>query len=130
MVADKTSPAQTVHDLLPLSAVDYHLLLVLAQRDLYGYAILRAMTAESGGAVRLDIGSLYRALARLEGAELVRPTTAPAGAGADDTHPGRPRRYYRLTELGRAVVTEEARRLRSAVRLAEERHLFSGVTRP
>lgn len=113
-----------IQSLLPLSAVDYHLLLVLAERDLYGYAILRSMAEESRGSVRLDIGSLYRALARLETTELVEPTSAPDdGAGA---HPGRPRRYYRLTGLGRAVLTEEARRLQNAVRLAQERELLSG----
>ena len=43
-----------------LSATDFHVLLVLAERDLYGYALLQAVEAESGGAVSPDIGSLYR----------------------------------------------------------------------
>jgi DNA-binding PadR family transcriptional regulator len=117
---------ELMQSLLPLSAVDYHLLLVLAERDLYGYAILRSMAEESQGAVRLDIGSLYRALARLETTELVEPTSAPDDDEGVRAHPGRPRRYYRLTGLGRAVLTEEARRLQNAVRLARERALLSG----
>jgi DNA-binding PadR family transcriptional regulator len=120
-----TSP-ESPSAFLPLRPVDYHLLLVLAERDLYGYAILRAMEVESGGTVRLDIGSLYRALARLEAQGLVHETEPE---GAERASPGRPRRYYRLTSLGREVVRAEAERLRSAVRLAEERALISGTTR-
>lgn len=121
--------APSVHAFLPLSAVDYHVLLVLSQRDLYGYAILRAIAEESTGAVRMDIGSLYRALARLEAWELVEPVSPPDDDTAGDAHPGRPRRYYRLCDLGRTVLTEEAKRLQSAVRLAEERKLIPGATR-
>jgi DNA-binding PadR family transcriptional regulator len=120
-----TEAVQTA-EFLPLSAADYHLMSVLAERDLYGYALLRAMTSESSGAVRLDIGSLYRALARLEADALVEPTEAPADDESALPHPGRPRRYYRLTALGRRVVAAEAQRLQSAVRLAEERALISG----
>ena len=35
-----------------LSATDFQVLLVLAAGDLYGYAILKAMEEDSGGAVR------------------------------------------------------------------------------
>jgi DNA-binding PadR family transcriptional regulator len=126
----KTSPASADATLfLPLSAVDYQLLLVLAERDLYGYAILRAMERESSGTVRLDIGSLYRALARLQAGGLVEETAAPVGVAEDRPGPGRPRRYYHLTSLGREVVRAESVRLRSAVRLAEERALLHDSTR-
>lgn len=127
----KPEPRQThpAHAFLPLSAIDYHLLLVLSQRDLYGYAILRAIAEESAGAVRMDIGSLYRALARLEAWDLIAAASSPEDDTAGDAHPGRPRRYYRLSELGRSVLTEEAKRLQSAVRLAEERKLIPGATR-
>ena len=50
---------------LPLSATDYHVLLVLAEEDLYGYAIMKAIEEDSRGAVSPEIGSLYRILARL-----------------------------------------------------------------
>ena len=49
----------------PLSATDYHVLMVLTEEDLYGYAIMKAVEQESGGAVSPEIGSLYRILARL-----------------------------------------------------------------
>jgi PadR family transcriptional regulator PadR len=126
----KTSPApEGVAVFLPLSAADYQLLLVLAERDLYGYAILRAMERESSGTVRLDIGSLYRAIARLQADGLVEETAAPAGQAEERPGPGRPRRYYHLTTLGREVVRAESARLRSAVRLAEKRALLHDSTR-
>jgi DNA-binding PadR family transcriptional regulator len=124
-----SEPHEPISSFLPLSAVDYHLLLVLAERDLYGYALLRAMERESGGSARLDIGSLYRALARLQSDGLVDETAAPAGGDAGRPSPGRPRRYYRLTAAGREVLRAEVARLRSAVRLAEERDLVPGSTR-
>ena len=33
----------------PLSATDFHVLLVLTEGDLYGYAIMKAVEAQSGG---------------------------------------------------------------------------------
>ena len=50
---------------LPLSATDYHVLMVLAEEDLYGYAIMKGIEVDSRGAVSPEIGSLYRILARL-----------------------------------------------------------------
>lgn len=108
---------------LPLSAAEYHVLLVLAERDLYGYAILKAMQEDSGGAVSLDIGSLYRVIARLESAGLVQESDRPEGE--EQPTPGRPRRYYRLTPLGRAVLREEVERMQRAVSLAAARSLAS-----
>lgn len=118
-----SSPPRDVRSFLPLSAADYHLLLVLAERDLYGYAILQAMKRDSAGAVSLDIGSLYRVVARLEGAGLVEEAAGPAGD--EPPSPGRPRRYYRLTDLGREVLQQEVERLKRAVSVAAGRNLAS-----
>ena len=107
------------HDPAPLSPTDFHVLLVLAEADLYGYAILKAVSDESGGAVAPEIGSLYRVLARLMGAGLVEEVAAPPGAPS--SHRGRPRRYYHLTEAGGAVLEADARRLERALALARER---------
>lgn len=95
--------------LLPLSPLDLHVLVVLASEDLYGYAIMKAVEEESGGALSPEIGSLYRVLARLQGTGLVREAESPDTA--PETHRGRPRRYYGITPLGRRVVAAEAKRL-------------------
>lgn len=103
----------------PLTATDFHVLLVLAGERLYGYAILQAIERESGGAVAPEIGSLYRVLARLLDAGLVDEAEAPGGAPS--THRGRPRRYYALTEAGRTALRAETKRLAGALEIAEAR---------
>ena len=103
----------------PLSPTDFHVLLVLAAEDLYGYAILKAISEESGGAVSPEIGSLYRVLGRLVSSDLVNEAKAPDEA--PDTHRGRPRRYYSLTDRGREALEADARRLESALVIARDR---------
>jgi DNA-binding PadR family transcriptional regulator len=113
---------------LPLSPTDFHVMLVLGTGPLYGYAILKALEEESGGTVVPEIGSLYRIIARLVSHELVVEADAPVGAS--ETHPGRDRRYYRLTDLGEAVTRAEAARLQDALGLARVRNLLPETGRP
>ena len=106
---------------LPLSAVDFHTLLVLGNGALYGYAIMKAVAEESSGAVAPEIGSLYRTLGRLVTRGLVEDAPRPQG---QETHPGRERRYFQLTPAGRRVLQAEAGRLRKALSLAQGRDLL------
>lgn len=107
----------------PMSATDYHILMVLAEGDLYGYAIMKAVEEDSGGAVSPGIGSLYRILARLTAQGWVEEAHPPKGAPAE--HRGHPRQYYRLTPEGRDALREESRRLESVLALARERKLLA-----
>lgn len=104
---------------LPLSPTDFHVLLVLASDDLYGYAIQKAIERESGGAVRPEIGSLYRVLGRLTSLGLVDETDGPEDA--PESHRGRPRRYYRLTAQGLDLLKADARRMEGALEIARAR---------
>jgi DNA-binding PadR family transcriptional regulator len=104
-------------DSLPLSALDLQVLLVLSDSDLYGYAIMKAVEAQSGGVLSPEIGSLYRVLSRLTDLGWVVETDTPAQPA--EGHRGKPRRYYGITELGRAVARSELQRLREVVRRAE-----------
>src|SRR5688572_30699997 len=101
------SPSQPA---APMSALDFHVLLVLASEDLYGYAIMKAVEEHSRGAVCPEIGSLYRVLARLMSAGLV--DELESSEEEEGAHRGRPRRYYRITRAGRASLDVEAQRLR------------------
>ncbi len=103
---------------LPLSAMDAHILLVLASENLYGYAILKAVEDESDGLVRPDLGGLYRALSRLRNAGLVDEAPVPAHAGPA---PGRSRRYFQITASGRRVLEAELHRLGRLLDLADAR---------
>jgi DNA-binding PadR family transcriptional regulator len=106
-----------------LSNLEYHVLLAMADGPQYGYAIKGAVETESLGILTPRAGSLYRVLARLMTWGLVRETQP-----ADDTepHPGRTRKYYALTPEGRAALADEARRLKAAAALAEERLKMAG----
>lgn len=106
---------------LPLSATELQVLLVLCERELYGYAILKAVEEESRGSVSPEIGSLYRILARLVSQGLLEEADPPADA---EPHPGQPRRYYGITEKGRRVAATEAARLRGVVELARRRRIL------
>jgi len=108
--------------LLPLSATDYHVLMVLTESDLYGYAIMKAVEEDSAGAASLGIGSLYRMLARLTARGWLKEVATPKGTPTD--HRGRTRQYYRLTSEGHAVLREESRRLERVIELARKRKLL------
>lgn len=101
-----------------LSPLDYHALLALAGGPLYGYAIRDSIEAESAGTLSPRAGTLYRVLARL----MTQGWVDEVEPAADEPpHPGLARKYYGLTRLGRAALAEEARRLKGAAALAEER---------
>lgn len=101
-----------------MSSLEYHVLLAMAKGPLYGYAIKRAVETESAGALAPRAGSLYRLLARLMTSGLVAETEP---SQTPPPHPGLARKYYRLTPAGRRALAAEARRLKGAAALAEER---------
>lgn len=107
----------------PLSATDFHVLMVLAEGPLYGYAIMKAVEYQSRGVVSPEIGSLYRVLARLMDSGLVDETEPPPDA-VEGAQRGLPRRYYRITAVGLAAARAEARRLSEVLRLARDRDLL------
>ena len=101
-----------------LSTLDYHVLLAMAEGPQYGYAIKSAVEEESAGTLTPRAASLYRVIGRLMGQGFVEELAAPP---VDTPHPGRTRKYYRLTEDGRVALADQARRLRAAAALADER---------
>ena len=107
-----------VQDLIPLRPVDLQILLVLADANLHGYGVMKAVREESSGRVALEVGSLYRVINRLLASELVAQVD-PA-TGNDD-----PRRKhdYAITELGRAAVRAESERLTEVLATARARDL-------
>ncbi|WP_117212487.1 PadR family transcriptional regulator [Allorhizocola rhizosphaerae] len=75
---------------------------ILAQGDNYGYAIIKEVNELSGGALEWTDGLLYPLLHRLERLGHVESTwDGPPG--------GRRRKYYRITEQGRAELAEQRR---------------------
>lgn len=93
---------------------DFHILLALAGGPLHGYGIMKDVERDTGGEVTLEIGSLYRLLARLVSEGLIDPID-----GADER-----RRYYRITAAGRRVLKSEAARLANVLSLVRARKLL------
>ena len=106
---------------LPLRPVEFQILVILAERPAHGYAIIRETERRTGGKVRLQPGTLYRAIQRLEDAELIRETDAPAEDASTDPR----RRYFGLTEAGHEVAGEDAGRLAALVEEARAAGLFA-----
>lgn len=106
-------------ELLPLPPHDVHVLMALLEGPRHAYGLSTAVD-EANGEVRLEIGSLYRILARLTGQGVIEDLDPPAGA---EGHEAR-RRYYRITPYGRRVVAAEAERLAAVVRLARRHKLL------
>lgn len=71
-----------------------------SDEDLYGYDISRRLRGDApGGECPFAEGSLYPVLRSLSAAGLLTSRIVPSYAGP-------PRRYYRITELGRETLAE------------------------
>jgi len=100
---------------IPLKPVVFGIMMSLAEQERHGYAILSDVRTRSGGRLKLETGPLYRHLKRLLDEGLVQETEETEASESSDKR----RRYYALTELGRAVLAAEAQRLAQAVEHAQ-----------
>ena len=96
-----------------LRGVEFHILLSLASSERHGYGIIRDIEARGESAVP-DVGTMYRALARMVESRLIEATARRAAPDAADER----RNYYRITEAGLRVARAEARRLEALMRAA------------
>jgi DNA-binding PadR family transcriptional regulator len=108
-------------DFLPMHPRDYLILFALVDGAVHGYGIVKAVEAESGGAVRMDPANLYRSLKRLERDGLVTEVDGPA---QDESGGAERRRFYALTPTGRRAVSAEAARLAALARSAAAKDLI------
>ncbi|HJU75985.1 MAG TPA: helix-turn-helix transcriptional regulator [Gemmatimonadaceae bacterium] len=97
-----------------MTPATYHILLALAGKDRHGYLIRKAVEQQTGGALRLGPGTLYAAIRRLEDQGLIEESPWRPEADLDDQR----RRYYRLTNTGRAALRTETVRMRDTVTFA------------
>jgi DNA-binding PadR family transcriptional regulator len=105
---------------LPLPPATFEILLALADGERHGYAIMKEVSERTEGAVRLGPGTLYGSLKRLLEAGLVAEGRERADPYLSDDR----RRYYRITDFGRAVARAEARRMAGMVRAARRKKLI------
>ena len=105
---------------LPLTPVDFNILLALADGEKHGYAIMQEVITNTSGKLRLGPGTLYGAVKRLLESDLIEESDERPDPAHDDER----RRYYRLTEFGKRVAAAEAARLDELVDLARSRRLL------
>jgi DNA-binding PadR family transcriptional regulator len=98
---------------LPLRPVEFHILLSLAAGERHGYGIIQDAERRGETAVP-DVGTLYRALARMVEQGLIEPSARRRAPDAGDER----RNYYRIRPLGLRVARAEARRLAALMRAA------------
>jgi DNA-binding PadR family transcriptional regulator len=101
---------ETPNTFLPLSPATLHILLSLAGEELHGYAIMQEVQRQSEGKYKLGPGTLYDNLQKM----IDRGLVEELGKKPGDDDPRR--RYYRLSMLGRGVLTAEISRLDDVVR--------------
>jgi DNA-binding PadR family transcriptional regulator len=105
----------------PLTPAVYHILLALADGEKHGYAIMKDVAAQTGGALTMGPGTLYGSIKRMLSAGLIQETGERPDPALDDER----RRYYRLSGLGRKAVAAETRRLSSALKAARLKRVTS-----
>lgn len=106
-------------DQLPLSPAVLHILLALADepQGKHGYAVAREVEDFTDGQIRMGPGTLYGSFQRMLDAELIEERRRRA---EDDER----RRFYRLTPLGRRVLSLELSRLADVVAIARRKQLL------
>ncbi|HEV2447382.1 MAG TPA: PadR family transcriptional regulator [Candidatus Sulfopaludibacter sp.] len=96
-------------DFLPLAPAMLHILLSVVGEPMHGYGIMQEVLRQSGGRYNLGPGTLYDNLQRLMKQRIVEEVSGPRAEGSSR------RRYYRLSSLGRGVLSREIARLEDVV---------------
>jgi DNA-binding PadR family transcriptional regulator len=109
--------AGAVRAFLPLRPADMQILLTLGSGPLHAYGLSKESAGE--GQLELGIGSLYRTLNRLRTQGLIEELPEH-----DAERPGPARRPWRITALGRAVASAEARRLEAVIAAARAKRFL------
>ena len=118
---DPSSPPRPPPEqLLPLTPAVFHILLALSDQERHGLGIMTEVEERTAGAVLLGPGTLYGTIKRIVASALIEESDGRPAPEADDPR----RRYYRLTKLGRQVVTLEAERLQVLVGVAKDKQVL------
>ena len=109
-----------VERFLPLRPVEFDVLLSLAAGERHGYGIIEDAEARGYAGVP-DVGTLYRALRRMQDQGLIADSVRETAESGNER-----RHYYQITALGLDVARAEARRLNALTRAA----MASGLLDP
>jgi len=98
----------------------FQILLALSDQDRHGSDIVREVLEQTGGELRLWPAMLYGSLDQMIDADLIKELgeqERPPDASAR-------RRYFRITQAGRALLSEEADRLAGLARIARRKNVL------
>ena len=108
-------------------SIDILLLSQIAQKDMYGFEIVKNLQSKSNNLYKMSEGTLYPALQRLEQKKYLKSYWG-------DSETGGRRKYYSITELGKkelAKKIEEWNRLSELINSCKEEGFVwinSGIT--
>ena len=104
---------------LPLRQVEFHILLSLASGERHGYGIIQDIEARGETSVP-DVGTMYRALARMVESGLIEAATRRSAPDVGDERRNYyrrpPSRHHAPPSAGLRAARAEARRLEALMR--------------
>jgi DNA-binding PadR family transcriptional regulator len=109
-----------INEYLPLNHADFHVMLALGDEERHGYGIMLHVEELTEGAINLGPGTLYTSIKRLLTSGLIEESDERPDPGIDDQR----RRYYKLTRLGRKVLTAEVERMKRMLRHARAKRVL------
>jgi DNA-binding PadR family transcriptional regulator len=115
-----TDTLQNPEEFRPLTPAVFNILLALADSEKHGYGIMLEVEANTNGQVLMGPGTLYGSIKRMLKAGLIEESDERTDPEMDDQR----RRYYRLTDLGRRILSMEAERLASQVMIAKSKNVL------
>lgn len=110
----------TVGDFLPLHPLEFRILMILLTGPSHGYAVVQEIEKSEKDLKSIYPANLYRRIRDLLAKGFLEDAPPPDSESTDPR-----RRYFRATELGRAVVRAEAQRLQGLLTEARDRGLLS-----
>ena len=116
-----TETLQNPEEFTPLTPAVFNILLSLADGEKHGYGIMLEVEANTNGQVIMGPGTLYGSIKRMLKADLIEESDERADPQMDDQR----RKYYKLTNLGRRVLSMEAERLASQVMIAKAKNVLA-----
>ncbi|MBR3762774.1 MAG: PadR family transcriptional regulator [Lachnospiraceae bacterium] len=93
---------------VPMTETGFYILLCL-QEEMHGYSIVQKVEALTGGEIHLSPGTMYGSLSKMEKDGLI-------GFVREEEK----RKIYRITQLGKAVLDLEMRRIERLYRNLKE----------
>ena len=114
-----TEPARVdLANALPLKPQWFHILLALSHEAQHGSGIVRSVLDQTEGKLRLWPATLYGSLEELAQVGWIEELTGPTGRPEGESEK---KRFFRITQAGKQVLSAEAERLQSLAQTAMER---------